>query len=138
MFISRLSNRFYGIHFSIFSTLDVSFSLSKLPLPRYGRKRSFAGFQTSFMAFDVLFLALWSLVLVDRRYCCQDTGRNFHLPSFKTVLRHLLFYILYFGGFFELIECTVSKIPAKTFIFGILNWLYSIRSSIFLALWKTF
>ena len=34
--------------------------LLEVPLPRYGRKHIFSGFETNFMAFVVLFLALWN------------------------------------------------------------------------------
>ena len=58
IFIHQYCNWFYGIRCSIFSTLEVIFSRSKVPLPRFGRKCSFVGFETSFTAFAVLFLEL--------------------------------------------------------------------------------
>ena len=49
-------------------------------------------FKTSFTAFAVLFLEVWRLIRVDRRYHCQDTGENIPSMALKQVLRHLLFY----------------------------------------------
>ena len=78
--------------------------------------RSFTGFLTGFTAFAVLFLEVWRLFLVDFSYRCQDTGENVHFWAYKTVLRHLLSYILNFGSYFESIVGTVSKIRSKIFI----------------------
>ena len=83
MLIHRLRNLIYGISCSIFSSLEFNFCLLKLPLPRYGLNRSFAGFKTSFTPFAPLFLALWRLFWVDWRYCCQDAGENIHSPALK-------------------------------------------------------
>ena len=58
-FIPWLLNQFYGIHISSFSTLEVIFSRSKVPLPSYGRKGLFAGFESGFTGLAVLLLALW-------------------------------------------------------------------------------
>ena len=65
MIIRRLKNQCYGIHCSIFSTFEVNLSRTKVPMPRYGQKRSFAVFETGFIGLAVLFLALWWLLLVD-------------------------------------------------------------------------
>ena len=91
-FIHLLLNQFYGIRCFIFSTLEFILSGSKVLLPRYGQKRSFSGFETSFTAFAVLFLALLWLFCVNRIYHCQDVGESVYLPAFKQVLRHLLFF----------------------------------------------
>ena len=61
-------------------------SRSNAPLPKYGRKRSFASFETGFTALAVLFLAFWRLFCVIGRYRCQDTGKNVHLAGLKLVL----------------------------------------------------
>ena len=81
--ISLLWNRFYGIRYSIFSTLEDILSQSVVILPKFQRKCSFAVFETGFMAFYVvilglykLFLAPWRLFWVDWKYRCQDTGEN--------------------------------------------------------------
>ena len=57
-FICQFSILFYSNRCCIFNTFEVILSQSKLPLPRYGRKSSLAGFETGFMTFAVLFLAL--------------------------------------------------------------------------------
>ena len=44
LFIRRLLNQFYVICCSIFNTLEVILSGSKVLLPRYGQKRVFPGF----------------------------------------------------------------------------------------------
>ena len=80
-FIRRLYNRFFGIRCSIFRTLEVIFSRSKVQLLSYEQKRSFACFESGFSSFAVLFLALCRLFCVDWRYSCQDTGENAHSPS---------------------------------------------------------
>ena len=123
----RLQYQFYGIRCSLFSTLEVILSLSNVRFPIYGQKRSCSGFETSFTAFDVLFLALWRLYWVDWRYCCQDTGKNVYAPALNPVLRISLFYFEHFLGYFESIECTVAKIWAKVFIRLLWNPFYGIR-----------
>ena len=69
-------NRFYGIRHSIYSTFEVFLFRWEVMLPRYVQKRVYVGFETGFTAFAVLFLALWRLFCVDRRYCCQNIGEN--------------------------------------------------------------
>ena len=133
-FIRRPLNRIYGNDCSIFRTLEVILSRSKVSLPRYKRKHSFAGFKTKFTSFAVLILALWRLFRVDQRYHCQGSGENVQLPALKSILRLSLFYIQQFGGYFEMIEDTTAKIGAKTFICRFLNRFYGICSSIFSTL----
>ena len=86
-FICQLLYRFYGIRYSIFSTLEIILSRSNLPLPRYRQKCSFAGFKTGFTAFAVLFLALWRSFLVNRRYLFPTYRRKRSFAAFKPVLR---------------------------------------------------
>ena len=116
MFIRRFRNRFYGICCSIFKTFEVILSRSKIPLSRYGRKRSFPGFDTIFTAFADLFLKHWSLFWVNPSFRCQDTGENVHSPDSIPYLRHLLFYFSNFGCYFDSIFGTYALILAKTFI----------------------
>ena len=97
-----------------------------VPFPRYGRKRSFAGFKTSFTAFAVIISAFWRLYLLDRRYCCQNPRKKVHMPALKPVLRDQLFYFQHFGDYFESIEGTFIKMRIKTFIQQLLNQFYSI------------
>ena len=92
MSIHGLLNRFCGFHCTIFSTLEVILCQSKALLLRYGKKRSFSGFETGFTSFAILFLALLGLFLVDRRQHCQDSGENVNSSALKPVLRHYLFY----------------------------------------------
>ena len=106
----------------------------KVLLKSYRQKRSFCGFETSFTALVVLFLTLWRLFWVDQRYRCPDTGENVHLPAFKPVLLHSLFYFLYFWGYFKAIKSTFAKIQSKTFICGLLNRFYDICCWIFSTL----
>ena len=61
-----------------------------VPLPRYGRKRFFAGIETNFMAFAVLFWAPWWLFWVNWTYSCEDTGERVSSLASKLVLEHLL------------------------------------------------
>ena len=68
MCVCRLWNWFYGIRRCFFSTLAVILRLLKVLLPKYGWKRVFAGFETGFTAFAVIFLALWRFFCVDLRY----------------------------------------------------------------------
>ena len=77
-FFCCLFNRFYGICCSIFSTQEIIFSSLKVPLPRYGRNCSFSNFENGFKSFTVLFLAIWRLFLVNRRYRFQETSENVH------------------------------------------------------------
>ena len=91
MYIPALK-MFNCIRLSFFSTLKVFFHRSEVPLPTYGHKRMFTAFETGFTAFAVLFLALWRLFCVNRRYRCQDTGENGYSPDLKPVLRHWPFY----------------------------------------------
>ena len=79
-------------------------------------------------------LALWRLSWVDRMYIFQDTGKNFHSLALKPILRHSLFYFLYFGGYFDSIEGIVANILAKTFIRRLWNRFYGIRCCIFCIL----
>ena len=57
-FIRRLLKRLYGICSSTFSNLEVIFSRLKVSFSRHEQKRSFAGFETGFVSFFVVFLAL--------------------------------------------------------------------------------
>ena len=91
-FIRGPWNRFYGNHRSFFSILEVVFCQSEVPLPRYGQKPLFAGFETDFTAIAVLFLQHSSMFCVNRMQRCKDTGENVYSPSFKPVLRHSPFY----------------------------------------------
>ena len=75
-----------------FITFDVILSRLEVPMPRYGPIRSFAKFETVFLAFAVLFLELWRLFKVDQRYRCEIMGKNVHFPAPKPVLYLLLFY----------------------------------------------
>ena len=59
-------------------------SRSEVLLPKYETKGLFSGFGTGFTVFGVLILALWRLFLVDRRYCCQDTGETVHSAVIET------------------------------------------------------
>ena len=84
MFIRRLWNRRSVIRCSIFRTFEVIFwtfevifSQLKVGFQKHKRKRSFSRFENCFTVFAVLFLALWSLFLLDYRYCCQDMGKTF-------------------------------------------------------------
>ena len=62
---------------------------SEVPLPRYGRKPLFVGFEIGFTAFAVQILALWGLFCVDLSYRCQE---NLYLMAYKPFLRHSPFY----------------------------------------------
>ena len=55
-FIRQLRNWFFGIYCFIFRTLEVTLSQWEVLLPRYRQKHSFAGFDTDFTAFAVLFV----------------------------------------------------------------------------------
>ena len=76
MFIRRLWSHFYRIRCSIFSTFEVILSWSKVLLPKYRRKRSFAVFETCFMGLAVLnhcsifrtldFIFSWSKIPLQR------------------------------------------------------------------------
>ena len=101
--IRRLLNQFCSIRSYIFSNLEVIFNQSELPLPSTGKKHSLAGFETSFTAIAVLFLALWRLLRVNQRFHCQVTS----------------------------IKGIVAKIRAQTFILRLWNQFYSIHCSIF-------
>ena len=57
-------------------------------LPRYGQKRFFTFFQTSFIAFTSLFWALWWLFCLSMTYSCKETGKNVLSQVLKKVLRH--------------------------------------------------
>ena len=57
-FIRRLLNRLYGIRSSTFSNLEVIFSRLKVPFSRHEQNHSFTGFETGFVSFFVVFLAL--------------------------------------------------------------------------------
>ena len=70
MCVNRLCNRFYSFNRSFFSILEEFLHLSEVPLPRYRRNHVVACFQTGFMTFAVLFLAIWRLFCVNRRYLC--------------------------------------------------------------------
>ena len=83
----------------------------------------FAGFETSFTTFAVLFLALWKLVWIDRMYRCQDTFLNVHSQALKQVLQHLKFYFESIGGI-------VAKIREKRCICWLWNLFFGIRRSI--------
>ena len=83
----RLWNGFYRNNV-FFNTLKAILSWSKLPLPRYGWKRSFSGSKTGVTAYTVLFLALWRLFWVDKKYHCQDTGKNVLSKALKQVLQY--------------------------------------------------
>ena len=73
-----LKNQFYGIRCSsIFRTLVVGLSQSKAFLPRYGRNRSFAGFEPGFRVFAVLFLELQSTFLFNIRSYVQILVKTF-------------------------------------------------------------
>ena len=128
-FIRRLWNRFYWISCSIFSTLEDNFSQSKVPFPRYERKGSFYSLETDFTAFIILFLALWRIFWVDRKYLCQDTNENVH---FRLWIR---FYSTCCSIFTTLeVILSRSKVWLKTFISSHLNRFYCICCSIFSTL----
>ena len=92
IWMCRHSNRFYGISCYIFSSLEVFLSRSNVWLPKYGWKRSCACFETGFTAFAVVFLPLWMLFWVNRRYSCQDKDENINFPALTLILRHSQFY----------------------------------------------
>ena len=72
----KLLNEFYGICCSFFINLDVFLRPLVVPLPRYGHKLVFAGFEIGFTALAVLFLALRRYFCVDHRYLCEDTRKT--------------------------------------------------------------
>ena len=88
---------------------------SNVPLPTYGRKHFFAGCETGFTAFVVLFWELWWLFCVDRTWFWQDNCQKICSPALKAVLRHLPFFFKQLGGVFTLMGGIVDKIRAKTF-----------------------
>ena len=124
-------NRFYDICCRIFRFSKVILIQLVVYFSRYGRKHSFASFETYFTTFAVLYLALWRFLKVDRRYHCHVTRENIHSSASKPVLRHQMFYFQNYRGYFELIKCTVSKNLAKMFIRRLMNRFYSFCFSIF-------
>ena len=124
-------NRFTAFGFLFFTTLDGFLRWSEVPLLTYRQKLVFACFETGFMAFSVLLLALWRFFCVDHRYRCQDTAINVCSPVLKPVLRYFSFYFLYFRGIFASIGGTFSKIREKTFVCRLWNRFYGIRRSFF-------
>ena len=88
MFILWPINRFYSICCRIFRFSKVILSQLEVHFPRYGRKHSFASFETSFTTFAVLFLALCRFLKVDRKYHCQVMGENINSSASKPFLRH--------------------------------------------------
>ena len=91
----------------------------------------FAGFETSFTTFAVLFLALWKLVSIDRMYRCQDTFLNVHSQALKQVLQHLKFYFESIGGI-------VAKIYGKKGVFAGFETCFSAFAVLYLALLRLF
>ena len=70
-------------------------------------------------------------------YRYKDTCINVCSPNFKSVLRHSPFFFKHFGGIFESIGGSVSKIQPKTFVLLFWNWCYGIHW-FFLALYIFF
>ena len=112
-FIFRLWNQLYGIHCSIFSTLEIILSPSEVPLPRYERKCSFAIFEIGFTAFAVLFLIRWRLFWVDPRYYCQYLREIIHSPAMKSVLWHSLFYFSTLKVIFSRLKVPLPRYKQK-------------------------
>ena len=92
-----LWNRLYYIRRSIFRTIEVILRWLEIQLPQYGDKRLFAGFEIGFTTIAVLFIEHWSFYLVDLRYCCQDTGKNFYslICNWNYSIRRSIFWKLF-------------------------------------------
>ena len=91
-FFYRLWNWVYGIHHSIFRTLEVVLRRLEVWSPRHWRYNLFSGFQIGFTSFTVLFLEHWRLFCIDWSYGLPSTGENPHSPNLKMCLGHLTFY----------------------------------------------
>ena len=109
----------------------------EVPLQRYWRKHSFAGFQTGFTSFAVLFLAPWRLFWVDRAYICQDTGDNVHWTASKLVLQLSLLYFWNFGGYLMLIKVPLSSYGQKRSFAGF-DIGFTSFTVLFLEHWRLF
>ena len=90
--IHLLWNGVYGIHRSIFRTLEVILRQLEVRLPSYRRKHLFDCFEFGFTVFAILFLEHWKLYCIDWSHGCQDTGGIIYLPALKLSLRPLQFY----------------------------------------------
>ena len=83
MVIVLLVNWVYIINSSNFRTLEFILRRLEVRLPRYKRKRLFAGFEIGFTVIAVLFFEHWRFICIDWRYFCQDTGENIYLQALK-------------------------------------------------------
>ena len=88
--VRRLWNRLLVIHCSFLNILVVILRQFDVPLPRYRQKCWFAGFETEFTAYAVLFWALWWYFCINRTYHCQDMDATILLAPLKPFLPNFL------------------------------------------------